>query len=151
MSRSALVEAPFGDGVQRFRLGIGQLEELQEKTDCGPEELWSRVSLGTWRVHDIIQTIRLGLIGGGMEAMTALALVGRYVDSGNLVSHKPLVQSILGAALVGAPDEDQREGEGQAGETSHFPAAKSASGSSTKRAGNSVGRRAKSDKPASGN
>ncbi|WP_312128090.1 gene transfer agent family protein [Brevundimonas sp.] len=150
MSRNALVEAPFGDGVHRFRLAIGQLEELQEKTDCGPEELWSRVSLGTWRVQDLIQTIRLGLIGGGMDAMSALALVGRYVDSGNLVSHKPLVQSILGAALVGAPDEDAREGEDQAGKTPHSPAEKSASATSTKRAGNSGGRRKKSETPPSG-
>lgn len=150
MSRNALIEAPFGDGMHRFRLALGQLEELQEKTDCGPEELYHRIALGTWKVQDLIQTIRLGLMGGGMDAMTSLALVSRYVDSGSLVSVKPLVQSILGAALLGAPDEDEHVGEDPAEKTPHFPAAKSASGTYTKRAGSSGGRRKKSETPPSG-
>ena len=106
MSRSARYTAVFGDGRHDFLLNIGALEELQEKCDAGPEEIWSRVLSGSWRVADIREPIRLGLIGAGMEPIKALVLVERYAKEGHLSSLKPLVASIIGAALVGTPDED---------------------------------------------
>lgn len=55
----------FGDGVYAFALDFGQIEELQEKTDCGPFELYKRLLSGAWRIKDVTETIRLGLLGGG--------------------------------------------------------------------------------------
>ncbi len=106
MSRSARCTGVFGDGKHDFLLTIGALEELQEKCDAGPEEIWNRVLTGSWRVADIREPIRLGLIGAGMEPIKALVLVERYAREGMLSGLKPLVASIIGAALVGAPDED---------------------------------------------
>lgn len=56
---------PFADGVYAFALIWGQLQELQEKTDAGPLELYNRVLGGTWRYADVRETIRLALLGGG--------------------------------------------------------------------------------------
>lgn len=110
MSRSARFTGVFGDGRHDFLLTIGGLEELQEKCDAGPEEIWSRVLSGGWRVADIREPIRIGLIGGGMDPIKALVLVERYASEGNLSPLKPLVANIIGAALVGAPDEDAPPG-----------------------------------------
>src|SRR5690606_9604536 len=107
MSRSAKVTAPFGDGVYTFQLDIAGLEELDEKCDAGPEEMFYRVIDGRWRVRDIREPIRIGLVRGGMDPMRALALVSRYAAEGYLADLKPLVQAILGAALRGSPEEDR--------------------------------------------
>lgn len=122
MSRNAKVEAPFGDGVKIFRLGIGQLEELQEACDAGPEELFYRILGGTWRVRDIREPIRIGLIGGGTPPMKALALVERYAGEGQLGELKELVTVILGAAINGAPDEDKPPAGEPTGEPNLSPA-----------------------------
>lgn len=123
MSRSAKVSLLFGDGKHDFALKIGQLEELQEKTDAGPEELYDRIGAGRWRVADIRETLRLGLIGAGMAPIEALVLVDRYADAGALAQWKTVAQSILAAALLGAPDEDRDLGEPKAGDAPpHSPA-----------------------------
>ncbi len=121
MSRNAQVTAPFGDGVKIFRLGIGQLEELQEACDAGPEELFYRILGGTWRVKDIREPIRIGLIGGGTEPMKALSLVERYAGEGQLGGLKELVTCILGAGINGAPDEDKPPAGEPTGETTPSP------------------------------
>lgn len=93
---------PFADGVYAFALKWGRLQELQEKTDCGPLELYTRLLSGRWRMQDVRETIRLGLIQGGVgwqgavigedgepldgleikvDAELANKLVRRYVDT----------------------------------------------------------------------
>lgn len=111
MSRSAKVRAVFGDGPHDFELPIEQLEELQEKTDAGPEHLFNRLAGDRWRVADVRETIRLGLIGGGMPPIKALQLVDRYCRAAWLLDAKPVARMVLGSALVGAPDEDPPPGE----------------------------------------
>lgn len=136
MSRSATIHLPF-DEERPFRLGIGQLEELQERTDAGPEELYARLGAGRWRVADVQQTLRLGLIGAGLAAVDAKVLVDRYAGPGQLIEWKDHCRAILYAAMAGAPDED---GESPSGElrgeatTTVSPAASSASDASTKSA-----------------
>lgn len=68
---------PFGDGVYAFRLPFGPLvEELQEKTDAGPLEVYRRLVSGTWRRADVVETIRLGLLGGAEGWVGAVLLDG---------------------------------------------------------------------------
>ncbi|MFD2679031.1 tail tube GTA-gp10-like protein [Camelimonas lactis] len=105
-NRNGVVETDFGDGPHRFRLAMGELEELQEKTGVGPFVLMQRFISGEWRVGDVRETVRLGLIGGGMEPLAALRLVRRYVDEKNWwISHTALAKVIMMAALAGAPEE----------------------------------------------
>lgn len=107
MSRSAKVLAPFGDGKYTFQLDIAGLEELDELCDAGPEEQYHRINEGRWRVKDIREPIRIGLVRGGTDPMRALALVSRYAAAGYLGELKPLAMNILGAAILGSPEEDK--------------------------------------------
>ena len=136
MSRSAKVTAPFGDGVYTFQLDIAGLEELDEKCDAGPEEQYHRINEGRWRVRDIREPIRIGLVRGGTDPMRALALVARYAAEGYLADLKPLAMNILGAAILGSPEEDKDIPPGEMkGETSGLsPEENSASQPTTKSA-----------------
>lgn len=105
MSASAKTLFTWADGEHDFRLAIGQLRELQEKCGAGPAEIHNRLAAGTWRVDDIRETIRLGLIGGGMTPTDALVLVTRYVDNRPLMENVVAAQAVLLVALIGAPDD----------------------------------------------
>jgi len=149
MSRSAKISAVFGDGIHDFRLRIGELEELQERCDAGPEEILFRLMNATWRIADVRQTIRLGLIGAGMQPTPALILVERYAAEGSLGEWKSLCINIIAAAIDGAPDEDKPPGEGK-GETATSPEEKSGSPGSTPSGASSDTPRKRSRKRASG-
>lgn len=67
-------------------------------------ELFRRIGASQWRAQDIAETIRLGLVGGGMKAPDAVVLVRRYVLAAPIEHNVPLALDILGAALVGSPE-----------------------------------------------
>lgn len=116
-SRHGDVTLTWADGEHTFRLPIGQLRELQEKTDCGPMELLNRFFRGTWRLDDVRETIRLGLIGGGTKPIDALALVGRYVDARPLAESVPVAQAVIGGLLFGSQEDNPVRGKAQAEES----------------------------------
>lgn len=103
--RSARLELDWGDGTYEFRLAWGQLIELQEKCDAGPYVILQRLQTGAWQMQDINNVIRLGLIGGGMSAADALKKTRAYVEAFPPFENLIPAQVILGAALMGAPDE----------------------------------------------
>lgn len=106
MSRDASITLDWADGSYHFRLAWGELAELQEKCDAGPFVILNRLSSGTWKVHDISQTIRLGLIGGGLKPAEALKLTRKYVEERPPMENLVHAQVILSAGLMGAPEED---------------------------------------------
>lgn len=111
-NRNGAITADFGDGTYSFRLALGELEELQEKTDAGPFVVLRRLFDGSWRTSDVREVIRLGLIGGGMEPLRALGLVRRYVDGRSAwIASASIAQAILGASLSGAPEENEGKGD----------------------------------------
>ncbi|GHC61629.1 gene transfer agent family protein [Limoniibacter endophyticus] len=61
---------------------------------------------GDWRVDDIRETIRLGLIGGGTTPTDAYIAVARYIDTRPLWEHAGLACAILLKALTGDKDDD---------------------------------------------
>jgi len=105
-NRNGQVELDFGDGTYCFRLGWGELQKLQEACDAGPFAIFSRLGDMSFKAQDIREILRLGLIGGGLEPSKALALVRDYVEERPLMENVPLAQAVLGAALVGAPEEE---------------------------------------------
>lgn len=130
MSRNAEVTFDFGDGTHTFRLAIGQLRELQEKLNTvrarigapliGPQALYEELrSTNVWP-QDVGEIIRLGLIGGGMKPVEAFQLVQRYVYERPLAESSVAALLILGAALVGSPEEDI-EGKGEAADRTISP------------------------------
>jgi hypothetical protein len=117
MSRTARITAEFGGEERDFRLAWGELIELQERRDAGPAVVLARLSLGQWQLQDVAETIRLGLVGGGMDAAQAARLVRQNVeqkpfDLGGENGLIILAVKILAAATHGVDDEPA----GKAGE-----------------------------------
>lgn len=106
MSRDASITLDWADGTYAFRLAWGELEKLQEACDAGPYVILGRLIDGAWRVADISNVIRLGLIGGGMPPVEALKKVRGYVEDRPPMENLTIAQAVLSAAIVGAPDED---------------------------------------------
>jgi hypothetical protein len=115
------VTFPWGDGDHEFGLGIGELEELQEKTGAGPEDLLARltipsaeqggikagIELGLIRpgARDLSEIHRLGLIGAGSDGLKALALVKRHVEGRPRSESYLSARAILCAAVMGVPED----------------------------------------------
>jgi hypothetical protein len=106
MSGDGATTLIWADGEHRFRLRIRELRELQDKCDAGPAQIMMRLVQHTWRVDDILQTIRLGLIGGGKSPTDALVLVKRYVEDRPLAENVVVAAEIIAAAISGDPKED---------------------------------------------
>lgn len=147
--RDARIELDWADGTYPFRLGFGQMAELQEKCDAGPYFILGRLHDGTWRIEDVSNTIRLGLIGGKMSPADALRKTRTYVEDRPLLENVHHAIAILTAGLLGAPDE--KPGEPAAPDQSESrsttsPEARSDSEPSTAPAPSSATRRKKSTK-----
>jgi hypothetical protein len=104
MKGSAAIEIPWPDEPRKYRLRLSELRELQEKCgERGPERILSDIISGDWKVDDLYQIIRLGLIGAGMDVSKAMQLAHTYVIERPLYEAKGPCQAILLAALVGPP------------------------------------------------
>ena len=102
-------------GEHNFKLNIGELRALQKNCDAGPEEILNRLRLGTWRVDDLIQTLRLGLIGSGeMTDKEAGPFVLGLFDQHPKVDFKLPALAILATSLLGEADDEVGEPEGEA-------------------------------------
>ena len=129
MSRLGQITLEWADGDYTFALKIKQLIELQELCDAGPPYILTRLQSGTWRVNDVRETIRIGLIGGGMASHEALKMVKRHVDDEPLAYNALVAQAVISAALFGAPEgaEDSPPEKPEADQqTSHYHAVNSA-------------------------
>lgn len=101
------VELEWGDGTHSFNIAkIAQVFELEDKCGCGVNEVFSRLRDGRWRLNDIRETIRLGLIGGGKNPADALLLTKRYVDDRPWAENILVAQTILMAAIVGVEGDN---------------------------------------------
>lgn len=127
MSRAAEIELAFGGEDRMFRLPLGRLRALQEKTDCGPMELIQRFVAGTWRVDDVRETLLQGLIGGGMDQASATKLVQAFFDGEPIQPFVVTAQGVVMAAVLGVEDEDLGEPKGE--ETPPIPSPEASSGS----------------------
>lgn len=131
MSRAAEIRLAFGGEERLFRLPIGRLRALQEKTDCGPMELLQRFTAGTWRIDDVREAILQGLIGGGLNTVEATQVVTGHFDDTPVLPHVTIAQAIVASAVIGVGDEPLGESEAGAKSRSRSREAKSASARST--------------------
>ncbi|MFN6950985.1 MAG: gene transfer agent family protein [Albidovulum sp.] len=105
MSADAKVTLVWFDGEDDFRLGIGEIRALQEKTGAGPETLRRRIVDGNWFIDDLRETIRLGLIGAGCKPSEAMEKVKRSFDARPFGESRVIAATIILAAVVGVPDD----------------------------------------------
>lgn len=106
MSRNGEVDLDIAGETHRFRLGIGDLEALQEATDTGAAEHLHRLFLGRdYTFRHVREIIRVGLIGGGMPVPHAYA-IQRTLDDMPTVEAVALATLVMAAALE-APDDER--------------------------------------------
>lgn len=93
-------------GEHDFALDIGALRALQDACNAGPEEIRSRIIAGTWRVNDLFDTIRLGLVGAGaMKDADARRFVTQLWEQHPAVQFRFVAAQVLAAALFGVEDD----------------------------------------------
>lgn len=119
-NRQAQVSLVWGDGEYTFRLSLLGTIELEEKCDAPWTVIQRRVEAGEYKRSDLRETIRLGLIGGGMEPTKAMTLVKRYVDDRPGAESWMPARLILHAAIFGFV-EDAKEDVAPAGKPEAAP------------------------------
>lgn len=108
------VDLTWPGGEHCFALPIELLRALEQKCDAGPAWILGRLGSSQWRVDDVVETIRLGLEGGGMHKDDAHKMVRQHVEGVPLTESVLTAHAILMAALYGAGGEDGDEGEAAA-------------------------------------
>lgn len=98
----------FGDAERNFVLPPELIGELERKTGAGIGGLCRRLFAGDFRHADILETLRLALIGGGEDPKTAHALIEAYAAHRPLSEILPVAVAVLEALWFGkaAPDAD---------------------------------------------
>lgn len=109
----------WADGQYEFKLAGKQIEELERVCGAvGIGAIYQRIMLGVYFYRDLRETIRLGLMGGGMGAVEAAKMVAMYADGVPLVagpnSPETVAKAILGEVFLGLA-ELKPSGEPQAG------------------------------------
>lgn len=100
-------------GEHMFALRLGELRRMQEACGAGPEEILQRLTAGAWRVDDIIEPIRLGLIGGGYPQKDAGLLVTRMMEQNPLHVFKLQAMAIVAHSLFGPEDDRPEKSQGE--------------------------------------
>jgi hypothetical protein len=128
MSRSATVRFEWGGEERTFCLTNRQLELLQEKCDAGPQWIEAVIAGGMAKDFWITETLRRGLVGGGMDEKAAERLVRLHPLADMVLP----ALTVIRAAIVGAPDEQLKKSVGETRQpTPISPEGKSGGGSST--------------------
>ena len=106
----------FGDGTFRFQLRMVEIEALQKSCGDGLGVIADRLFHSRFKYSDIRETIRLGLIGGGMDPVKAKERVETYVDgqplarSGDLSSPMNTALAIMMATFYGIAEAAEGSG-----------------------------------------
>jgi hypothetical protein len=99
MNHQAEAVIDFGDGEYLFRLTVKQIIELEEKCGAAFAVIQARLWNGLWTANDVVETIRLGLIGGGADPVKAKQLTDRYALP--FQYSYPVARAVAGAVMWG--------------------------------------------------
>lgn len=97
-----------------FALRFGDVLDLEQACGTGKERaaigaIFMSVGTGRFGAGEVYHTIRLALIGGGLERLKADQLMREHFDKGPYVAHASLAMDILTALMAGI---EPSEGEG---------------------------------------
>ena len=91
----------WADGEHTFRLTFKGICELEAKIDRGLLWLYRELERGEAKLEHIREVHRIGLIGGGMDARDAIALVRRYIEEApNILTNTSSAKMILLPVLL---------------------------------------------------
>jgi hypothetical protein len=124
MSATGTRSIIWANGEDVFCLAkVGLILDLEDKCKAPFAVIMARLENGAWGLNDVRETIRLGLIGGGMNPEKAMAAVRNHVDE-NPLSHSVLVAyEVVRTVVFGVPDDpvgkDPPEGKAKPAEAQH--------------------------------
>jgi len=86
---------------------VGLLFDLEAKCNAPIGVIFKRLGNGDFSVNDVRETIRLGLIGGGMSPDKAMAAVKHHVDLNKegVAPSVLIAYSVIETYMVGVPDD----------------------------------------------
>ena len=106
-------------GEHEFALPLSALEALQDRmSGDGVGLIFQRLSQGTFKAGDVVNTLILGLEGGGMKKSEASTKVSTVYESKGLNSMVIVAQIVISTALNGWPDDEPGEAGAEALTTS---------------------------------
>ncbi|MFC3058805.1 gene transfer agent family protein [Paenirhodobacter populi] len=97
----------FGDGEHAFTLTDPMIAELERLTGTGFGALAFRVMRHEFHLSDLVEIIRLGLIGAGTHPEEAARMVDTYAHNRPVSEILPLALDVL-IARVGVQDEQEQ-------------------------------------------
>ena len=103
----------FGDGEYDFKLTISAISALQVKCQSGIGQIYTRVISGQFYSQDLLETVRHGLIGGGMAPKPAHDLIESYSDVVPLEDSQDIATAVLAAATHGYKSDEGGEETGK--------------------------------------
>ena len=109
MSANGTVTIVWANGEDQFCLAkVGYILDLETKCGAPIGVLYQRLGNGSFGLNDVRETIRLGLMGGGMPPDKAMAAVKHHVDSNeNGLAPSVLVAfEVIKAVMFGSPPDD---------------------------------------------
>lgn len=93
-------------GEHTFALNLGQIEALQKATDCGLELTGQRLVSGDWRARELLEIVRQGLLGAGVDGKEANDLTYGLHERGYGLDHfKIPAMATIEAALFSDPTD----------------------------------------------
>jgi len=91
----------FGDAERDFNLTGELILELERKAMSGIGALSKRVMSGDFGFNDIIEILRLGMIGGGTSPKDAAELVAAYADKTPIAELYPIALAVIEQRFFG--------------------------------------------------
>ena len=95
----------FGDAEHMFQLTAPMILELERVTGTGIGALFQRFANLTFTHADLVEVIRLGLVGAGTDPEQARRLVDAYAVPRPISEVRPLAWDILKALWFGPADQ----------------------------------------------
>jgi hypothetical protein len=112
----------FGDGEKTFAFPTRELiEELEAKTGHGIGALFRRFRTEDFAFIDLIQVLRIGLIGGGTPPREADRLVANYCIARPIAESLEVADGVIAAIFLG--NEEPQGDIGQAAAAGDLAAA----------------------------
>ena len=107
MASRTLIRRHFAGLERPFDLRIGEITALERICDCGIFGIVQRIVRHEAKAADIRDTVRLGLMGGGLPEPEASALVRDNIDGYPLAHQLPLAADILMSVVNGLPPVEE--------------------------------------------
>ncbi len=108
--RDTETRAFFGDGEYSFCLTPPMIEELERSLNTAVGAIYGRLTRREFSYREVSETIRLGLVGGGMIPQRAVEMVATYVAPFPLMQSAALALSIMLALFFGNAALGEGEG-----------------------------------------